>query len=352
MEFSLFFFSADGSTDAADKYRLFRESLEFADRNGFAAVWTPERHFHAFGGLYPNPSILGAAAAALTSRIGIRAGSVVVPLQDPLRVAEEWSVIDNLSGGRVGIACASGWHANDFVLAPQNFRRRREITTEAIATIRKLWRGEAVVLPNGAGKPVEVRIYPRPLQPELPIWLAAHSDATFIKAGEIGAHVLTVLWDSGVEDLARRIQLYRGARAHHGHPPHDGKVTLMLHAYIAAAMATVRQHVIPAYNDYLFVNLGLQDDQLRGFDRDAERPDRDTRFMVDRATEELFRSRGLVGTPDICREKVAALRAIGVDEIACLIDFGIPADAALQSLEQLRDLQLACNSAIAGEQRR
>ena len=182
MEFSLFFFSADGSTVKDDKYRLFLESVQFADRNGFTAIWTPERHFHPFGGLYPNPAILGAAAATLTKRIQIRAGSVVVPFQDPLRVAEEWSVIDNLSGGRVGIACASGWHVNDFVLAPGNYQRRREILAERIAIIQKLWRGEPIALPNGAGKLIEVRIYPQPIQPYLPIWLASHSDATFIQS--------------------------------------------------------------------------------------------------------------------------------------------------------------------------
>ncbi len=344
MEFSLFFFSADGSAVRDDKYRLFLESVKFADRNGFAAIWTPERHFHPFGGLYPNPAILGAAAAALTKQIQIRAGSVVVPFQDPLRVAEEWSVIDNLSGGRVGIACASGWHVNDFVLAPANYQRRREILAERIAIIQKLWRGEPIALPNGAGKLIDVRIYPQPIQANLPIWLASHSDATFIKAGAIGAHVLTVLWDTHVEDLARRIRLYRKARAQCGLDPEQGKVTLMLHTYIGDTTAMVREQVTSAYEDYLFVNLGLQDDQARGVDEANQRSDPDTRFIVNRATEELFESRGLVGTPAFCLEKLAGLRAIGVDEVACLIDFGVAIDATLRSLEKLSDLQSAYNA--------
>jgi oxalate---CoA ligase len=344
MEFSLFFFSADGSAVIDDKYRLFLESVQFADRNGFTAIWTPERHFHPFGGLYPNPAILGAAAATLSQQIQIRAGSVVVPFQDPLRVAEEWSVIDNLSGGRVGIACASGWHVNDFVLAPAHYRRRREIMVERIAVIQKLWRGDPIALPNGAGKLTEVKIYPRPIQPELPIWLAAHNDATFIKAGEIGAHVLTVLWDTQVADLTRRIRLYRKTRAQHGLDPQLGKVTLMLHTYIGDTAAMVRKQVTSAYEDYLFVNLGLHDDQARGIGQETKRDDPDTRFIIGRATEELFRSRGLVGTPDVCFEKLAGLQAVGVDEVACLIDFGIAVDATLRSLEKLRDLQRAYNA--------
>src|SRR5215467_11300766 len=56
LSFSLYFFSDDGSKDSPDKYRLVLESAKFADRNDFSAVWTPERHFQDFGGLYPNPS--------------------------------------------------------------------------------------------------------------------------------------------------------------------------------------------------------------------------------------------------------------------------------------------------------
>ena len=59
--FSLFYFASDEGEKGRDKYSLLLEGAKFADRNGFEAVWTPERHFHAFGGLYPNPSIAGAA---------------------------------------------------------------------------------------------------------------------------------------------------------------------------------------------------------------------------------------------------------------------------------------------------
>ena len=55
--FSLFYFASDEGENAADKYRLLIEGARFADANGFEAVWTPERHFHAFGGHYPNPSV-------------------------------------------------------------------------------------------------------------------------------------------------------------------------------------------------------------------------------------------------------------------------------------------------------
>ena len=59
VELSLFFFSGDESAFPNDKYQLVIDATRFADNRGFSAVWTPERHFHRFGGLYPNPAVLG-----------------------------------------------------------------------------------------------------------------------------------------------------------------------------------------------------------------------------------------------------------------------------------------------------
>jgi len=170
-KFSLFFFSADSAEQQNGKYLTLLECAKFADEHGFAAVWTPERHFQRFGGLYGSPSVTGAALAVLTRRVSIRAGSVVLPLQNPLRVAEEWAMIDNLSNGRVAIAAASGWHVNDFVLSPETYQNRQADMFQKIAVIQMLWRGEKVSLANGAGVTTEIGILPAPIQKELPIWL-------------------------------------------------------------------------------------------------------------------------------------------------------------------------------------
>src|SRR5262245_52032364 len=121
MDFGVMFFAGSDRRLAADRYRLLIDAAQFADRHQFCAIWTPERHFHEFGGLFPNPSVLGAALAVVTTRIPIRAGSVIAPLHDPIRIAEEWSIVDNLSGGRVAISFGSGWNADDFVFHPDRY---------------------------------------------------------------------------------------------------------------------------------------------------------------------------------------------------------------------------------------
>ena len=222
LSFSLYFFSDDGSKDSPDKYRLVLESAKFADRNGFSAVWTPERHFQDFGGLYPNPSVLSAALAMITERVQIRAGSVALPLHHPVRVAEEWSVVDNLSNGRVAVSFASGWHPDDFIFAPAVYEDRKEVMFRHIELIQRLWGGETFMMPGVDGQEVAVRLLPKPLQRRLPIWItSAGSPETWIRAGEIGANILAALIGYSFEDLAERIRSYREARARQRLRPAD-----------------------------------------------------------------------------------------------------------------------------------
>ena len=257
IDFSLFYFAADAAEAAGGKYRLLLEGAKYADEHGFSAVWTPERHFHPFGGLYPNAALTGAAVAAVTRRIGIRAGSVVLPLHNPIRVAEEWSVVDNLSNGRVGLSFASGWHARDFVLQPENYKNRRELMASGIETVKALWRGEAVKAVGGDGQPVEVKTFPPPVQREPKMWVTASSaPETFALAGRLGANVLTNLLVMKPEQLVENVAVYRKAWTDAGHDG-AGTVTLMLHTFVGPDVDAVRSKVRGPFLEYLKTSTDL-----------------------------------------------------------------------------------------------
>jgi natural product biosynthesis luciferase-like monooxygenase protein len=337
ISFSLYFFSDDGSRTSDDKYQLVLESAKFADRHGFTAVWTPERHFQDFGGLYPNPSVLSAALAVLTERIQIRAGSVALPLHHPVRVAEEWSLVDNLSHGRVAVSFASGWHTNDFIFAPEIYDDRKEVMFRHIELIQKLWAGEKVKLPSAGGSEVEFRILPRPIQSQLPIWITSSGSAeTWRRAGAIGANVLAAYIGYSQEELAQRIQLYREARAMHGHDPRTGVVTIMLHTFVGDDDEAVKERVRAPFSNYLRTYFKQYETTVTGVAGVSE-ADKDALMSV--AFEKYFETSTLMGTPDKCARLIDRLIEIGVDEIACLIDFGVDADSVLRSLERLEDLK-------------
>jgi natural product biosynthesis luciferase-like monooxygenase protein/amino acid adenylation domain-containing protein/non-ribosomal peptide synthase protein (TIGR01720 family) len=349
MEFSLFYFASSESEEAltsTDKYRLLIEGARFADEHEFAAVWTPERHFHAFGGLYPNPSVVSAALALVTRNVALRAGSVVLPLHSSIRVAEEWSVVDNLSGGRVGISFASGWHANDFVLAPEVYAERQKVMYERIEEVRRLWRGEALTLRDGAGAETEIRTLPRPIQAELPIWVtAAGSVETFKSAGRVGAGLLTHLLGQSVEELGEKLSAYREAWKEAGHAG-EGQVTLMLHTFVGEDMEQVRETVRGPFSDYLKTSIGLMKNLAKSFGQDIDSAgftQDDMDALLAHAFTRYFETSGLFGTPESCLEMVGKLKSIGVDEIACLVDFGIEADEVLANLEYLNEVRMLSN---------
>jgi natural product biosynthesis luciferase-like monooxygenase protein len=336
--FSLYFFSDDGSRENGEKYRLAIESARFADAHAFTAVWTPERHFQAFGGLYPNPSVLGAALAAVTSRVGIRAGSVALPLHNPVRVAEEWSVVDNLSNGRVAVSFASGWHPDDFVLYPSPYAERKDVMLRGIETIRRLWAGEAVTMPGPEG-PVEVRTLPRPVQKSLPVWVTtAGSGETWERAGAIGANILAALVGYGPDDLTAQIGRYRRARAQAGHDPGAGIVTLVAHAYVGSDDREVRALVREPMTDYLQT-------YLRQFRKEGSPgtagtgpSERDAREVAGLAFEHYYGTSTLLGTAGKCARVVEAIAACGAKEVACLVDFGLETETVLEALPRLAEL--------------
>lgn len=342
MEFSLFYFSGDGSTTDSNKYRLLIEGAKFADHHGFAAVWIPERHFDAFGGLYPNPSVAGAAIAMVTEQIQIRSGSVVMPLQNPLRVAEEWSMVDNLSQGRVGLSFAPGWHPNDFVLYPEKYADKKEIMWRDIQILQKLWQGDAIKLTGGNAKPVNIHTFPRPLQTQLPIWITSLSDDTFIEAGRIGANILTSPLYQSLDEILRKISLYRQSLAQHGHDPQSGKVALMIHTFIGSDVDVVRTKVKKPFKNYLKTHFDLvvkSAGDLRFSINPETLTAQDLEDLLDFSFQNYFNGKVLMGTPEYCKKMIDSLQQAGVDEIAALIDFGVEFDWVMESLDFLNEVK-------------
>ena len=348
MDFSLFYFASVEQATAENSYRLLIEGAKFADQHGFKAVWTPERHFHSFGGLFPNPSLTSAVIAAITERVEIRAGSVVLPLHHPVRVAEEWAVVDNISRGRVGISFASGWNTDDFLFAPENYARRKEVTVRGVETVRRLWRGETVTFSGLDGQELGVKTLPRPIQRELPVWLTAAGPAeTFRLAGEMGANVLTHLLGQSIDVLAEKIDLYRRSWREHGHGPDAGCVTLMLHTFVGEDAEAVREKVRLPLCNYLKSSLdqvlGLMPgagDKVDPSDLTEENID----ALVSYAFNRLYETSGLCGSPASCLKMIDRLRSAGVDEVACLIDFGVDFDSVMASLDCLEQVMLASNN--------
>lgn len=335
----MFWGDLDHGTDPQNKYRLLLEAARYADANGFAGLWVPERHFHPWGGHYPNPAVLCAALATVTQRIRLRSGSVVLPLHHPLRVAEEWAVVDNLSGGRVELSVASGWKDDDFILAPERFANRQQEMWKGVETLRALWRGEKFSGKNGSGETIEVAIYPRPLQPELPLWVtSAGALKTMTASGRHGFGLLTHLLGQTLEDVETRVQQYKAYRVRGGFET-PGRVALMLHTFVGQDLDRVRSVVKKPFIDYLKHSADL----AGGPKHSAALSAQDQDELAEISFQRYFETGSLLGTPSSCRTVVERLKRIGVTDVCCLIDFAVDVDNVLESLTQLASVMRACN---------
>lgn len=364
MDFGLFYFSSSqGESQPGETYRMLLEGAKYADENGFSTVWTPERHFHAFGGIYPNPAVTTAALATVTKNVALRAGSVVLPLHNPIRVAEDWAVVDQLSNGRIGLSFASGWHANDFALMPENYERRREVMVESIETVFKLWRGEEIEVENGEGNMISVGVLPRPIQEKPPIWIASAGNVeTFKSAGRLGANVLTNMLGQDIDDLKTKLAAYREARAEAGFEG-EGNVSVMLHTFVCDDTETARELAREPFCNYLKSSYDLVkvapwmfpafkrpslDDGEAEFDPN-QFTDEDMAALMEHAFERYFDTAGLFGSPEKALNMVEQLKAIGATEIGCLIDFGIDPDVVLDNLPHLNRLREMANAGSGSE---
>lgn len=346
MDFSLYFFGNYPREFDEAKYELIFKAAKYADRNGFAAIWIPERHFNSFGGFSPNPSILASALARETERIHLRAGSCVVPLHNPVRIAEEWAVVDNLSNGRAGISFASGWHSNDFIFAPDVYENRRKVMYESIDVVRRLWRGEALDMLEGKGGQVSIRVAPLPKQPELPFWLTSASLATALNAAKLGGGFLTNLQDQTIDELGDKIRLYREALEQNGFDPLSGHVAVLLHTYITDDLGRALQKSRGPFTDYLRSSFALRQNRLKnrpnnqGPSIDLERiSEADSNFILSAGFERYLQVGALIGTPETCKATVERIVASGVNEVGCLIDWGLDTDSVMESLSHVNEIR-------------
>lgn len=161
-----------------ERYRLAAEQIVHAEKFGFDAAWVAQHHFHEAEGGLPAPFVFLAHAAARTSRIRLGTGIVTLPLENPVRVAEDAAVFDLLSEGRLELGLGSGGTPSAFAAFGYDSADRAAIFDRHMATVRGAFAGE----PLG----VDDILYPAAPQLLDRIWQATFSVGGGIRAGKAG----------------------------------------------------------------------------------------------------------------------------------------------------------------------
>ena len=176
-----------------DPSRLLEEVIEQclqAEEIGLNSVWVPEHHFGLFGVL-PSAPVFLANVAARTKRVKLGPATVLLPVQHPLRVAEEFALLDLLSNGRAQLSVGRGYDAREYAAFGVDFAQSQEIFFEGLEVIKKAWSHETSSHKGVHYQYPEVTVLPRPVQqPYPPIYVACFSEPTLRHAARAGFDVI------------------------------------------------------------------------------------------------------------------------------------------------------------------
>jgi alkanesulfonate monooxygenase SsuD/methylene tetrahydromethanopterin reductase-like flavin-dependent oxidoreductase (luciferase family) len=189
---------ADGPAPAAELSAAALDMAAWADERGCALVFVSEHHASPDGYL-PSPLVLAAAIAGRTRRVPIQVAALLVPLHDPLRLAEDLAVLDLVSGGRVSVVCALGYRPEEYAMFGRAMQGRGQRLEESLAAMRRAWSGEPFEYEGRT-----VRVTPRPRTPGgPPLFLGGRSEIAARRAARLGLGLIA----EGGGDALRQVYL-------------------------------------------------------------------------------------------------------------------------------------------------
>lgn len=198
----------DGAASAPALYRAAIEMAAWGERHGAALAMVSEHHASSDGYL-PAPLVLASAMAARTTTLPLQVGALLVPLHDPIELAEQMAVLDIVSGGRVSYVCALGYRPEEYAMFGRDMKQRGKRMEDCLAALKRAWSGEPFTY---EGRPV--RVTPKPLTPGGPLLLmGGNAPEAVRRAARFGMGMLTMGGNPALDEI------YRNACAEYGTTP-------------------------------------------------------------------------------------------------------------------------------------
>lgn len=325
-----------------DANRFLLELLEeclHAEEIGLNSVWLPEHHFGLFGCL-PAPAVFLAHVAARTRRIKLAPATVLLPCNHPVRVAEEFALLDLLSHGRVVFSAGRGYDKREYDIFGIPFEESRERFDEEMEIIQKAWTQEAFSHKGKFWQFDEVTVLPRPIQkPHPPIYVACFSKPTVELAARLGFHTIfapfaAAMMFGGVQQAAA---YHREQAAAAGYPD----VRAMCSYFVA--VVDNEAEVAQAKDRLLFylksITPALPGDRAQAPPHIAYFVDIVERLLAMRP-EQLGERSIITGTPEQCVESLKKVEAAGIEEVILYFNFGAyPHQDTMQMMDRfVRDV--------------
>lgn len=307
----------------AQRLREVVEEIVLADEVGLDVYGVGEHHRRDYAS--SSPAVVLAAAASKTNRIRLTSAVTVLSSADPVRVFEEFSMLDGISNGRAEIMAGRGSFIESFPLFGYDLKDYDELFDEKLELLLALRASEKVTWRGGHRPAIhDLGVYPRPVQNPLPVWIGSGGNSeSVVRAGLLGLPLVLAIIGGRPVQFAPLVQLYQQAAEHAGHDAAQLPVASHSHGFIAETTEVAAEKFFRPTQQAMNV-LGRE----RGWGH------------YDRASFDAARSfEGAlyVGSPDVVAEKIIHLRKhVGITRFMLHVPVGsMPHADVMRAIELL-----------------
>jgi probable F420-dependent oxidoreductase len=314
--------------------QAYAEALEQAQRAeelGFESVWVTEHHFQEDN--YLSSALIGCAAiAARTSAIRVGTAVLILPLLNPIRLAEDVATIDVLSRGRFDLGVGMGYRDEEFEGVGVARSQRRELFEDGLKILQMAWTADGPFdYESRNWKFSGVDVYPKPVQqPHPPLWLGAKSDAGMRRAARLNAPFLLPMTPTLLE-VQTQAASYREFLRSEGHDDGSAKIALMREVWVADSQKAAWNEIEGNFRYAYSVTYGPE--QIPYFEGKRRITSSADPFM---ASQSFRNDRMFYGSPlDVAQDALKFGEATGADELICRFQLpGLAHEKVLQSMER------------------
>jgi len=313
----------DQNRTIAQAYKKVIEQAEFADSLGFDSFWIAENHFTYINGICPSPSVFISSLFQKTKRINIGPSVCVLPLHHPLRVAEDYAVLDILSDGRMLMGVGTGFLEESFRGFQVSIGEKRQRFSESLEIIKKAWEGNKFSYKGTYYSVNEVQLNVTPeTGSETPIWVSVTS-IDGIEAMAKAGHSLLVsplISNMSRKNLEETIQKVEQIFRFKNESNSVENVGVVFHIHIGASMDKAKS----IGNDAL-------ENRINNLAKNAA-------FQGSLAAKRMMRIADknyflVFGDHGFVKDQILSLKSLGVQNFLLLMDFGgIEQDMILSSM--------------------
>ena len=317
---------------AEQYYKNFFAEVSYAEELGFNTLWIAEHHFDRY--ICPAPQVVAAAIAQRTAAMRIGTAVVVLPYHNPLRLAEDYALVDVLSRGRLDFGVGRGFIKATYDGFNQAMGESRERFQEGLEIIKRAWTQETFSYEGKIYTFHNVTVLPRPVQqPTPPIYMAAAlTPESFLSAGQQGYSLLLQPFLQPLNTLKEQVRLYRHALRQAGHASDSVEIAAGYHSFVDETPERARRKWEAHYLRYLrfLGSLLAPSEDLDPAQYASWQGWGET--LREATFEQMYPEQVLCGDPAQCVDRIALLREeLGITHFWVHMDLGGLDQRALRS---------------------